>query len=277
MGHPVFTDNWQLTTGSGFPMATLNVGAMAARLGLDPAEFLDKMKGVEGFTSGLNQRMSAEMKQTSREGAESFRLIDEALGIRVSRPLTRILTQEFPAFARGLQTIFGGAVFGALATVGIEAFDKLEKKIERAQKAQEDFREAAAKVGTTLENIGDTWTEKIASLSNQNPITALGKQGAEEARRQFDELFKIEEEAEKKRAAASGVSTKALATAGDWWHSIWSSEATLLSEQAQSELQKMRQGIDEVFRADHLTGGHNAAQVIQNDIDQISAKLETAK
>ena len=37
----------------------------AERLGLDPAEFLDKMKGVEGFPSGLNQRMSAEMKRTS--------------------------------------------------------------------------------------------------------------------------------------------------------------------------------------------------------------------
>jgi hypothetical protein len=32
---------------------------------------------------------------------------NEALGIRVSRPLTRIVTQEFPAFAAGLQTILG--------------------------------------------------------------------------------------------------------------------------------------------------------------------------
>src|ERR1700733_2739718 len=104
-------------------MATLNVGAMAARLGLDPAEFLDKMKGVEGFTSGLNQRMSAEMKRTSREGAESFRLIDEALGIHVSRPLTRLLTSEFPAFAKALQSVLGGAAVGALATIGFEAWE----------------------------------------------------------------------------------------------------------------------------------------------------------
>jgi len=68
--------------------------------------------------------MSAEMKRASREGAESFRLIDEALGIHVSRPLTRILTQEFPSFAAGLQSILGVGVVGALGFAAVELFDK---------------------------------------------------------------------------------------------------------------------------------------------------------
>src|ERR1039457_6382349 len=127
-------------------MATLNVGTMAARLGLDPAEFLDKMKGVEGFTSGLNARMAQNMKKTSREGAESMRLIDEALGIHVSRPITRILTREFPAFAKALQSVLGGALVGAIGMVAFEAFEKISRKMDEAKKKEEEYTEAVRKV-----------------------------------------------------------------------------------------------------------------------------------
>src|SRR5580693_5560389 len=126
-------------------MATLNVGAMAARLGLDPSEFLEKMRGVEGFNSGLNQRMSAEMKRTAREGAESFRLIDESLGIHVSRPLTKILTREFPAFASALQSIVGVGVVGALGAVAFEFGEHIAKKMEEARKKEEEYTDAVRK------------------------------------------------------------------------------------------------------------------------------------
>jgi hypothetical protein len=105
-------------------MATLNVGAMAARLGLDPSEFVEKMKGVQGFNGMISNEMSRQWKQTSREGSESLRLIDEAIGVHLSRPLTRILTQEFPAFAQGLSAVLGGSVFAA---VGMAAFEFGEK------------------------------------------------------------------------------------------------------------------------------------------------------
>ncbi len=87
---------------------TISVGSMSAALGLDFSEFQKGMVGATELARSNSALMSAEMKRTSREGAESFRLIDEALGIHVSRPLTRILTQEFPGFAAGLQTIHGG-------------------------------------------------------------------------------------------------------------------------------------------------------------------------
>src|SRR5271155_1613952 len=148
-------------------MATLNVGAMAARLGLDPSDFLDKMKGVQGFNGFASGEMSRQWKQTAREGTESFRLIDEALGIHVSRPLTRILTETFPAFAGGLQTILGGAVVGALIGVGVEAFDKIEKTIEKAQKAEEEFAQSTRKVVTAFGEATGAYekSEKLRSLS----------------------------------------------------------------------------------------------------------------
>ena len=131
-------------------MSTLNVGSMAARLGLDPSEFLARMTGVEGFTSGFSQRMAAESKRTAREGAESFRLIDDALGIHVSRPLTKILTQQFPAFAGGLQSLLGAGVVGALGAVAFEFGEHIAKKMEEARKAQEAYADAVRKTRTVI-------------------------------------------------------------------------------------------------------------------------------
>src|ERR1700719_690072 len=141
---------------------SLNVGNISARFGLDPSEFLERMRGVSGATKFFSDEMKREMRDTSREGAESFRLIDEALGIRVSRPLTRILTQEFPAFAGVLQSVLGGAVFGADATVGVEAFEKVAKSIEKAMHAQEEWQAAIRKTEATIESVSDTYARKIA-------------------------------------------------------------------------------------------------------------------
>ena len=75
---------------------------------------MERLRGVSGATKFFSDEMRRDLKQTSREGTESFRLIDEALGIHISRPLTRLLTQEFPGFAKGLQAVLGiGAVGGA--------------------------------------------------------------------------------------------------------------------------------------------------------------------
>ena len=131
-------------------MATLNVGSMAARLGLDPSEFLDKMKGVQGFNSDISSRMAREWKNTSRTGAESLRLVDEALGIHLSRPLTRILTQELPQFGKAMGSILGGSVFAALGVAAFEFGQRMVKAIEKATAAQEEFRRAGVKVAETL-------------------------------------------------------------------------------------------------------------------------------
>jgi hypothetical protein len=78
-------------------MAANIVGALAVELGLDTAQFEKSLKSLPGLAQQHFGGMSAEMKRTSREGAESFRLIDEALGIHLSRPITKLLTEEFPA------------------------------------------------------------------------------------------------------------------------------------------------------------------------------------
>src|SRR5579863_2517218 len=97
--------------------------------------------------------MSAEMKRASREGAESFRLIDEALGIHVSRPLTRILTQEFPALATTLQSLLGAGIVGALGVAAFEGIEKITRKIEEARGAEEKFSETSLKSAVTVGDV----------------------------------------------------------------------------------------------------------------------------
>src|SRR5579872_3892337 len=84
-------------------------------------------KGAPEAFRLINQQtlgMSAEMKRSSREGAESWRLIDEALGIHVSRPLTRIVTQEFPALGKALQSVLAVGVVGGLGVALFEGYER---------------------------------------------------------------------------------------------------------------------------------------------------------
>ena len=84
-----------------------NLGTILVGLGYDLSALEKGAPEAFRLINSQTLGMSAEMKRTSREGAESFRLIDEALGIHISRPLTRILTQEFPSLAKGLQSVMG--------------------------------------------------------------------------------------------------------------------------------------------------------------------------
>src|SRR5690242_4358569 len=118
------------------------VGALAVELGLDTAKFEQSLKNIPGVAGTHMNAMSAEMKRSSREGAESMRIIDEALGIHISRPITKILANEFPQLAKGLQSILGIGVAAGLGLAAFEAIatilDKLQKKFEEAKKAQEE-------------------------------------------------------------------------------------------------------------------------------------------
>jgi len=254
-------------------MATLNVGALAARLGLDPADFLEKMKGVQGFTTGAGERMAAEMKRTSREGSESLRLFDEALGVHLSRPLTRILTTEFPGLAKGLQSVLGGAVFSALGMAAFEFGEKLVRNIEKAQQAQEAFRAASANVGSTLEHITDSWTLKINALSGKHSLAAIISEGAGEARKQWEELSKAIDDAAKKRAEAQKPLTLLEAGAGDWFANLTQGSTAGVIHEHQQQAEQMGRAIQEAFRTDQLKGTHTALALIEADLAAVNTKL----
>ena len=276
-------------------MASLNVGSLSAKFGLDSSAFLDKLRGVSGATALFSNQMKRDMKESSRESVESFRLLDESLNLHISRPLTRILTQEFPSFAKGLQAILGGAVFGALATVGVEAFEKIEKKVEEARKAEEAFAESsrmASEVATTeisrLQN-------KLAEMGGGEHTMRFGLQGTAEAQKAIDAIAKASDQAAKDAEKIEGFWHKIYIGAGQWGDKVVSVGSAFLggirgsgalsgSEGIKQERQNMKDALKDMrvdleiaLNTDAAKGTHNSLVLIQNDIKAAKAYLEDFK
>jgi hypothetical protein len=250
-------------------MATLNVGAMAARLGLDPSDFLEKMKGVQGFNGLASAEMSRQWRQTSREGAESFRLIDEALGIHVSRPLTRLLTQEFPAFASVLQSLLGAGVIGALGVAGFEFFEKFSKGIENARKAEKDFADSALSADESVGNVLGGLRQKLAALEGQPASIKFSIEGAEEARRGIDEIGKALEKEEAAAEKATELKTRFMNAAGDFLaHEAegWSEIADMFGGDAIAEAAGTKNLHDSLFDSQGLKNMKDALADMRTDL-----------
>ena len=264
-------------------MSTLNVGAMAARLGLDPSEFLEKMKGVEGFASASGQRIANEMKRTSREGAESLRLIDEALGVHLSRPVTRIISQEFPALAQGLSSILGAGVLGAVGLGLFEFGEKAAAAMEKAQKAQEAYRQSTEKLKTTFDQVmaGYAKMEAERGLSGADKkISSIDSEALEKGTHQLDELSKAAEDNAHKALEASSLTTRALAAIGKFLHTTFTRESLLQVEATNKQFEEFRKKLDEIASANAANparGLQEQLKAIQAAATEATAALEALK
>jgi hypothetical protein len=196
--------------------------------------------------------MSASMKRSSREGAESLRLIDEALGIHLSRPLTRILTQEFPALATGLQSILGAGVVGALAVAGFEFFDKIAKSIEKAQKAQEALKVATESVSSVFEQ------EMSAYATKDKAITA--------ATAAVDRLAEAEQKQAQASRDAAGVLNGSLAAIGTFVQKVSSFQSTLNLQQISSNFSELISKYNVAALKDSIDGTAHASKMLADEI-----------
>ena len=264
---------------------------MSAGLGLDLSEFQRGMQQATEVARSNSQLMSAEMKRTAREGSESFRLIDEALGIRVSRPLTRIITQEFPAFAAGLQAVLGGAVVGAIASVGIDAIEKLSEHLKKAGEAQEKWAEASHKSQEVFSDALAEIQKKLAEVNGQSASFKFNTEGAELARRAIDAVGEALKNEAKAAEEAASLTTRAWNGVGSFLSNLALGGALALpdalggnlslkllkdNEQAKNlatALQVMKENLDDALRADAAAGTHEALTVIDADIQRVQVNL----
>lgn len=238
----------------------------------------------------INQQtanMSAEMKRTAREGAESWRLIDEALGIHISRPLTRLITQEFPGLAKAMGSVLGFGAAGALAVAGFEFFDKIEKGIEKAKKQQEEFVESTRKVQEVYEDALRSYEKsaKMRSLSglhDENGNTnGLPKElfeidfsGMDEARKHIDALTESMIHNAAAAASAAGLWSRFVAGFGDDVHEVASFKSTLGVEQINQQLSEFKNKYDELSKIDALRGTMESAELLANAIGNAKRKLD---
>ena len=223
--------------------------------------------------------MSAEMKRASREGAESLRLIDESLGIHISLPLTRILTQEFPALASGLQAVMGGAVFGAVATVGVEAFEKISSGIEHAQKTQEDFEQSSRSLAQTFAEAMASYdkSEKLRSLSGIDKIVfQVDSRSVDEANKHVESLTGDAEKNMKAAVEAGSQWNQFWAQVGDAGHQFTSLGSTLGVEAIDKDLQGFRLRLQDIAianQADPMKGLTEGLKAAQGELDKTNADL----
>jgi hypothetical protein len=144
-----------------------SVGTLSARFGLDPSEFIEKLRGVTGATALFSNQMRREMKESSRDAAESFRTLDEMIGIHLNRPMTRLLVETFPSFAKGLQSILGGVAFGAVGFAVTELYERISKGLENAKKAQQDYDDAVRHTQDAIGDMGAAHTRTMKEISLQ--------------------------------------------------------------------------------------------------------------
>jgi len=222
--------------------------------------------------------MSAEMKRASREGAESFRLIDEALGIHVSRPLTRILTQEFPALASTLQSLLGVGVAGALGVALFEGVEKGIEKIEQAQKAEEELAAASRKVGETFDDAMQSYekADKLRSLSGlDKTLFQIDYSAVDEGRKKIDDLAAAMEKETAAAVEAHKWTTELFASVGDAAHQGFSTQSTLGVEQIGKQLTDFKQRFDELSKLDALHQTNESAKFVNETLAAATSKLQT--
>jgi hypothetical protein len=263
-------------------MATLNVGAMAARLGLDPSEFLDKMKGVQGFNGFVSGEMARQWKKSGRDGQEGMRLIDEALGIHVARPVARIVSETFPALGKAMGAILPGVAFSALGFAILEFGEHVARKMEEAKRKQEEYNEAirkgkeitedaAASHAKTMDELG----ARMAKLQGNTTGEAIFKGRAADAEA-VEKLAKYTDkvtESLRKQQTAAAALMPVWAALGRAWNAITTTiTGSGPIEKLGAATEEFRNKAAELARQDEA----NHTRTAKKFIDEETAKAEAA-
>jgi hypothetical protein len=232
---------------------SVNVGTLSAKFGLDPAEFLEKLRGVSGATALFSEGMKREMRQSTRDGAEAFRTLDEMMGIHLNRPMTRLLVETFPSFAKGLQSILGGVAFGAVGFAVTELFERVTKGMEEAKKKEEEYQQAVQKTKTVIgetdaasEQRIDKAMAKAAALRGDTKGEAHFKglvadaEAVDQMAKSVDKLV----EAELREARAAEARKQIWAAAGVIAHEVFSSESSLNVGKINDQMEKFGREFD---------------------------------
>jgi hypothetical protein len=264
-------------------MATLNVGAMAARLGLDPSEFLDKMKGVQGFNGFVSGEMARQWKKTGRDGQEGMRLIDEALGIHVARPVARIVSETFPALGKAMSGLLPGVAFTALGIAIFEFAEGIGKKMDEAKKKQDEYTDAVLKTKSVMADAAGESQKTFYGLKAKQAglegdtageakykALATNAEAAEKMAKFTDALVA----AERRELEASLALMPVWSALGRVWHEIWSSDETLGVEKVGDEIKDFQRKFAELSTEDALKGTTTAAKYLNDQIDESKNKID---
>ena len=264
------------------------VGALAVELGLDTAQFERSLKSLPGMTQTHFNSMSAEMKRTSKEGAESLRLIDEAFGIHISRPIARIISQEFPGFAKSMQSLLGLGVGLGIFAAGFDfiakAVDRVTKSIEEAKRKQEEWIDSSHKLQTMLlegtnsfNQQMDQIREKLADLSGDKAgalgarLRIITRDDAAEAVKAIDDITEAFVRNAKAAEEANSAWNKFKLGTGK----LFTSSFDLQTEEIRKSTEEIKRQFDDLVLSDPLHGLAKGESFLTEEIKK--AKTEQAE
>jgi hypothetical protein len=258
-----------------------DVGAIFARLGLSVNDFEAGMKKASDLARSQTSLMSAEMKRQSREGAESLRLIDEAIGVHISRPLTRVIAQ-IPGVGAALQSVFALSAGGAFGAVAFEGIEKLNKAIEESHTKIFAMSEAWTDVRKTFDASMESSSKAIATLEERLATLTSGKvAGLEVALKNVDtqalkaagDIDKTFEAMSKAQKASQGHWYDPAIAMGSKIKDAVTPESTLEVRQLEDHFRSLKASIDDAFLSDAENKTHQALQLINKDLDEEQDKL----
>jgi hypothetical protein len=263
-------------------MASKVIAEMSAKLGLDPAEFLEKMKGVQGVNAFTSAAMAREWKKTGRDGQEGLRLIDEALGIHVARPVARIIAETFPALSKALSSVLSGVAGGAFGIAIFEFADHIAKKMDEAKKKEEEYRDAVQKTAMVSAEAGAESEKRLDGILAKQAALRGDKGGeahfkdliadAENVQRMADYVEKLNQ-AELREARAAQERSTFWATIGEWWHKIFTTDASLNIEKTTNALEEFDKKFARLSAEDRLNHTTTAAKALETEFKNVNREL----
>lgn len=245
----------------------MNVASFAIKLGIDPSAIPSQLRGVTVNLTSEQRRLAAEMKSTAQSGVLSARMLSEAWDLGLSRPLTRYLTQTFPALSKALSSLVAPAALMAGVYYGMEAYERLSKKIEEAAKKEEEYAEAVQKTKMVIGAADASSEERLDKALAKNAALRGDKQGeikfkglveASEAVKQTAEAVEKLTEAELKEARAAQDRMQTWAVIGRFLHETFTSDSTLGVEKINKQMETFGREFDLRSVQDQINHTHTA-------------------
>lgn len=239
---------------------SVNVGSITVGMNVNLAEFESSLKNATNLATRETGNMSAAMKTQSREGAESLHLLGDAIDLKVSRPLRRVIA-EMPLLGAGLAAL--NSIAGPIA-VAVFAFEKLEPLLrsvgehfgligDNSKELFAGMAQASREFGSQLERNLRFEEARIrathSGVDAENLTAAAIKRAADDAYRLYNnEKARIQlKEAELGTLGKIGTFVQGLGQNSGFFHGLTEAAGGLLiSKDANSRQEEFQKGLEAI-------------------------------
>jgi hypothetical protein len=212
--------------------------------------------------------------RASQQGVTSMRMMSESLDLGLSRPLTRFLSQTFPKLTAAFSSLVGFFAGSALFYFGVEAFERVDRKLDEAKQKEDAYTEAVQRTKMALGEANASSEERLDKALAKHAQLAGDKQGqarfeglvsdAEQVKEMAASVDKLVE-AELREARANQARMGVWSAVGKFLHESFSFEATLNVEKINDQLERVGREFDLRSVQDQINHTSTAADFLTEE------------